>query len=89
MRRYFKKMGIPGPAPAFMVGNFPLLAQGLIKFDTQLKEEYGKIVGVFEGSTPVIITTDLRFIKAIMIKDFSHFTNRRVRDRLVNLFKFS
>ncbi len=71
-------MGIPGPAPGFMVGNFPLLADGLIKFDTQMQQNYGKTLGYFEGSTPLILTTDLRFIKSVMIKDFSYFTNRRV-----------
>jgi hypothetical protein len=43
-----------------------------------LVAKYGKIVGVFEGSTPVIMTTDVAFMKAVMVKDFAHFVNRRV-----------
>ena len=72
-------MGVPGPSPLFIFGNFFSMTKGLIKCDSALIEKYGKTCGYFEGSQPVIITTDVKFIKSVMIKDFQYFINRRVR----------
>jgi hypothetical protein len=41
-------------------------------------KKYGKIFGFFDGSNPSLWVTDPEFIKAIFVKDFDHFTNRRV-----------
>ena len=71
-------MGIPGPSPLFIFGNFFSMAKGLIKCDSALIGKYGKMCGYFEGSRPIILTTDVKFIKSFAIKDFSCFINRRV-----------
>lgn len=52
--------------------------KGFMESDTQFIEKYGRIVGYFEGSTPVILTTDSQLIKNVLIKDFNYFVNRRV-----------
>ena len=79
VRKYFEKQGIPGPSPLFLVGNFiSVIRKGMPYHDVEIMKKYGKTIGYFEGETPVLLTTDVKFIKSVMIKDFSHFINHRV-----------
>ena len=79
IRDYFVKMGLPGPKPWFILGNFiGVIKKGLNKHDLDIIQKYGKTIGYFEAEEPVILTTDVKFIKAVMIKDFGYFINRRV-----------
>lgn len=65
--------------PKFLLGNFKeLVGNGLSSFDIEIFKKYGKTVGYFEGTRPVIVTKDVNFLKSVMVKDFSHFVNRRV-----------
>lgn len=76
----FKKLNIPGPTPLPVVGNMlKLIKNGFVKHDVEIMKKYGRVVGYFEGSTPVVLTTDTKFIKNVMIKDFNCFVNRRVK----------
>nr|AHL88979.1 cytochrome p450 3044A1 [Brachionus koreanus] len=78
---FFKKLNIPGPTPWPLSGNFlKVMKEGFAKHDIEIMKKYGRIVGYFEGSTPVVLTTDTKFIKNVMIKDFNHFVNRRTFD---------
>lgn len=80
-RGFFKRINLPSPKPLPLFGNFlDIIRNGLIQNDIKHVKTYGRISGFFEGSTPVIIVTDLRFLKTMMIKDFSSFVNRRVID---------
>jgi hypothetical protein len=56
---------------------------GLRNYDFNAIKNYGKTFGFFELSRPVVVTTDLKFAKTAMIKDFGHFTNRIV---IINFF---
>nr|QUF59370.1 cytochrome p450 CYP3044B3 [Brachionus angularis] len=77
MRGYFEKCNIKGPKPLPLVGNFFSIAKhGMPYYHKQLIEKYGKTMGYYEGSTPIILTTDPKLLKLILIKDFSNFTNR-------------
>lgn len=58
-----------------MVG---LVKNGLMENDKQLIEKYGKIVGYYEGSQPVILCADTELLRNILQKDFFNFVNRRV-----------
>ena len=79
IKKHFINIGIPGPSPWFLVGNFrDLISMGILDYDLSIFKKYGKTVGYFEGSQPVVLTKDLRFIKAVMVKDFSNFVNKRV-----------
>jgi hypothetical protein len=78
-------MNVPGPSPLPLVGNLlQVIKKGITEHDTELMNQYGKIVGFFEGSTPNLMITDIRLIKSITIKDFGHFVNRRVNFLLIN-----
>jgi hypothetical protein len=82
-------MGVPGPSPLFIVGNFlDIFKKGFPKHDAEIMQKYGKTVGYFEGEMPVILTTDPNFIKSVMMKDFSCFINHRVSYPKFMLFFF-
>mgnify|MGYP001810828208 CR=1 FL=1 len=81
MRRYFRKINLDGPAPLPIFGNLlELSSQTFSVFDDQMLQKYNRICGYFEGSTPVILISDVKLIKAITIKDSNCFVNRRVFD---------
>lgn len=55
-----------------------IINKGLIQHDLDIIKKYGKVVGYFEGSEPVLLVTDVNLLKSILISDFSSFVNRRV-----------
>lgn len=62
------------------LGNMHDVAKkGITGHDSELIRDYGKFVGYYEGGTPLIMTTDTKFLKKVMIKDFNVFRNRRVK----------
>ena len=55
------------------------MSRGLAKHDEFIFEKYkSDIVGYHESSLPIILCRDVDMIKHVMVKDFSHFVNRRV-----------
>ncbi|KAI0218407.1 Cytochrome P450 3A24 [Lamellibrachia satsuma] len=73
----FKDQGIPGPQPWPVIGNIHTSARmGHIEAQKYWIEKYGKRVGMFVGSTPMLMTTDPDMVRSIMVKDFAHFHNR-------------
>lgn len=40
-------------------------------------QQYGRVHGFYQGTSPVLIVTDAALIKQILVKDFTHFVNRQ------------
>ncbi|XP_078001010.1 cytochrome P450 3A29-like [Glandiceps talaboti] len=74
----FKKLGIPGPKPLPLVGNmFELISNGMAKKDVEWTKKYGKLFGIFEGRSPLIVVSDPEMVKQICVKKSSSFYNKR------------
>ena len=60
-----------------------MIKNGPAKDDQRLIEKYGKFVGITTFNRPDILTTDIDFIKAVMIKDFNNFVDRKLPLELI------
>ncbi|KAI8515236.1 Cytochrome P450 3A4 [Branchiostoma belcheri] len=74
----FKDLGIPGPKPAPLVGNYFSYGQGVGKFDQECYKKFNKVWGIFEGRQPILLVGDLELVKDITVKEANTFTNRRI-----------
>ncbi|XP_055925097.1 cytochrome P450 3A24-like [Argiope bruennichi] len=74
---FLKDHGIPGPEPNILFGNMlELLTKNPIKCLDEWFEKYGRIVGYYLGTRPVILITDVDLLKRIQVSDFTKFMNR-------------
>nr|CAH0108323.1 unnamed protein product [Daphnia galeata] len=75
---YFSDQGIPGPKPIPIFGNmWGVWKENLPEYDIALVKKYGKVFGYFDGPIPNLVITDVDMIKAMFVKDFDHFADRR------------
>ncbi|XP_046636783.1 cytochrome P450 3A14-like isoform X1 [Daphnia pulicaria] len=75
---YFSDQGIPGPKPIPFFGNmWGIWKANLPAHDLALVKKYGKVFGCFDGPIPNLWITDADVIKAMYVKDFDHFVDRR------------
>lgn len=73
----FERLGIPGPKPNFIFGHLiDMKREGLNGVFPRWTKKYGPIVGFYIGGRPQVLTTDLEFIRKVMIKDFRMFSDR-------------
>jgi cytochrome P450 len=77
---YFKRHGIPGPPHRFFFGHYKVLwsAKSFSKQLQQWTREYGSIYGLFAGTQPMYIVSDVDFLQEVYIKQFSSFHSRRL-----------
>jgi cytochrome P450 len=82
---YFKRRGIPGPPYRFFFGHYKTLwsTQSLSKLIQQWTRQYGSIYGLFAGTTPMYVISDVDFLQEVYIKQFSSFHSRLIP----NLFR--
>ncbi|CAF1113754.1 unnamed protein product [Didymodactylos carnosus] len=91
--KYFSLQEIPGPRPQFFFGNFNTLWNAEFP-SRQLQtwtKQFGQIYGIYEGTTPTYVVSNVNFLQEVLIKQFSNFHARKVAVRttnaqLVNLF---
>ncbi|CAF1330384.1 unnamed protein product [Adineta steineri] len=84
----FRRIGMPGPAPIPLLGEmFNVMRTGMYKNDMALVKKYGKIVGIYEGTVPIILVTDLDILRNVLIKDSHVFINRRTPEGGVGPFE--
>ncbi|UJR20002.1 hypothetical protein I4U23_023136 [Adineta vaga] len=76
---YFVRRNIPGPLPQFFFGHY-LTLWNVPFYSRQIQKwtkEYGSIYGLFEGTRPVYVVSDVDFLQEVFIKQFSSFHSRR------------
>ncbi|CAF1482504.1 unnamed protein product [Rotaria sordida] len=93
---YFKRLGISGPPYHFFFGHYKTL-WSTKSFSKQLQEwtrQYGSIYGLFLGTTPIYVVSDVDFLQEVYIKQFSSFHSRIIasvlrieRSGRTNLFR--
>ncbi|CAF1529178.1 unnamed protein product [Rotaria sordida] len=93
---YFKRLGISGPPHHFFFGHYKTL-WSTKSFSKQLQEwtrQYGSIYGLFLGTTPIYVVSDVDFLQEVYIKQFSSFHSRIIasvlrieRSGRTNLFR--
>ncbi|XP_032623650.1 cytochrome P450 3A9-like [Chelonoidis abingdonii] len=75
----FKKLGIPGPTPLPFFGTTLEYRKGMVDFDKNCFQKYGKIWGLYDGRQPVLAILDSTLIKTVLVKEcYTTFTNRRM-----------
>ena len=92
-RDYWKRKGIPGPAPSLFTGNFQDLVDYRNPNVIQLSEwtkvlecfikhiflqKYGKVYGIQEGIRKVLVVSDVKMLQEIFVKNFDCFHSRKV-----------
>lgn len=74
-----KRLGIPGPNPNLIFGSaIDIAREGTFRVFPKFTKKYGPIVGFYIGGRPQVVTTDLNFIRHVMIKDFHIFSDRNL-----------
>jgi len=77
---YFKCRGIPGPPHQFFYGHFKTL-WSTKSFSKQIQEwtrQYGSVYGIYAGSRPMYIVSDVEFLQEVYVKQFSSFHSRAI-----------
>ncbi|XP_005112640.1 cytochrome P450 3A24 [Aplysia californica] len=75
----FRKLGIPGPTPWPVFGNFVAEARaGIMNYQTDLyfKYKHEKVYGFYRGKLAILTIRDLDMIRDICVKNFNDFVNR-------------
>lgn len=95
---YFRKRGIDGPRPQFLFGHY-ITFWNTNSFSRQLQrwtQKYGSIYGLFAGTTPIYVASDVNFLQEVYIRQFSSFSIRNIErvlrietDGNIHLFRAS
>lgn len=78
-QRYFARANIAGPPPTFLLGNLGALwrASNYYRQLESWTREYGKVYGIYEGTLPIYVVSDVDFLEEVFIKQFSNFDRRK------------
>lgn len=77
---YWKRKGVPGPEPSFIVGNTATTLTlsehfGIVAAEWYKKYSNEPYIGYYKMFQPAILLRDPDLIKDILINDFNHFRN--------------
>lgn len=77
---YFQQHNIPTPSFAFFFGHFKAMwsSEQLTRQLQRWTQQYGSIYGLFLGTRPMYVVSDVNFLQEVFIKQFSSFHSRRV-----------
>ena len=78
---YLKDIGLRGPTPLPLVGNFLnffLYARNLHERQREDQRAYGRIYGLYLLKTPTIVVSDPEILKVVLVKEFEKFHDRPV-----------
>ncbi|CAF3607839.1 unnamed protein product [Rotaria socialis] len=79
----FRRIGIPGPVRIPFFGElFNVIRKGYKTNDSDLVQKYGNVIGIYEGTTPLILLSDLDLLRNVLIRDSHVFINRRVIENI-------
>ncbi|XP_077977513.1 cytochrome P450 3A24-like [Glandiceps talaboti] len=74
----FNKLGLSGPKPWPLLGSFvSLMTVGFQESLMRWEKEYGKVFGMYLARQPLMVISDVDMVKEILVKQFSHFPNRK------------
>jgi hypothetical protein len=88
---YFEQRGIPTPPYSFFFGHYKTIwSTSLLTRQLQTwTRQFGSIYGLFEGTRPLYVVSDVEFLHEVLIKQFSSFHSRRLPNRKKRLFRYS
>ncbi|XP_025116123.1 cytochrome P450 3A24-like [Pomacea canaliculata] len=73
----WKTLGVDGPKPAPFFGHQQELNKNGNEVSIQKwSQTYGRTFGIYSGSRPLLVTTDLDILKEVLVKEFNKFTDR-------------
>lgn len=79
---YWKDMGVPYESPIFPFGNIKGIGKEfhqsvlMKRLYSKMKAEGSPFCGIYFFLSPVVLVTSLDFVRTIMVKDNSYFTDR-------------
>jgi cytochrome P450 len=77
---YFRLRDIPGPSPTFFFGHFDTI-WSTNSYSRQLQSwtrQFGSIYGLFEGTRPFYVVSDVNFLQQVFVQQFPSFNSHRV-----------
>ncbi|KAJ3637794.1 hypothetical protein MTP99_001222 [Tenebrio molitor] len=81
---YWRRLGVPGPKPKFVVGNLGqtfLMKKSPLQIFIDIYNQYPDlpIVGIYRSITPTLLLRDLDLIKEVTVKSFDHFQDNDLK----------
>lgn len=77
---YFKDRSIPTPPFNFFFGHYKKIwsIKGISRQFQKWTSSYGSIYGLYEGTRPVYVVSNVEFLHEVFVKQFSCFHSRRL-----------
>ena len=78
--RFWRRQGVDGPPPVIPFGNSEDNMKGRThELDMQHVARYGRVFGLYQGTTAVLVVTDPEILKDVLVRDFHVFADRATK----------